>query len=305
MTLARFVALIALAAPPAGAQDWRAGTGRLEGRVLDAAGNPIVGAVVRLELPGRGGTELRTDGKGRWAFLGLAGGDWTVELSAPGHVSRRATLSVAELTRRPPYEVRLEKAVPPGPPPEVTALLAEAEAAEKEGRFTEARAAYEKLRAMRPELGGRIDQQIGLTYVREKDYARGLDHLERALHAEPDSIPLRAAAVQAAFQAGQAGKGKELLASVDPSGVRDPDIAFNFGIDLVNAGDARQAIGWFTRAIDLDGGYVDGYYRRALARLQLGEAAECRADFQKVVELAPGTAQGEMARKALDQVRQP
>jgi tetratricopeptide (TPR) repeat protein len=306
MKLARivaFVAVVALAASAAVAQDWRGGTGRLEGRVLDASGKPIEGALVRLELPGRGGTEVRTDAKGRWAILGLAAGDWTVELSAPGFVSRRATLSVGQHERRPPYEGRLDAV--PGPPPEVTAALAEARAAEKEGRLAPARAAYERLRAMRPELGGRIDQQIGLTYVREGDYERGLDYLERALRAEPDSVPLRAAAIQAAFQAGRAARGKELLASVEPALVRDPDIAFNFGIDLVNAGDTRPAISWFTRAINLDPGYVDGYYRRALARLQLGEAAECRADFSKVVELAPGTAQGEMARKALDQVRLP
>lgn len=304
MKIARAVAVVALAASaPAVAQDWRGGTGRLEGCVLDAAGRPLVGAVVRLELAGRGGTELRTDAKGRWAILGLAAGDWTVELSTPGHVSRRATLPVAEGVRRPPWEVRLDPV--PGPPPEVAATLAEAQAAEKEGRLADARAAYEKLRAMRPELGGRIDQQIGLTYVREGDYERGLDHLEKALLAEPGSVELRAAAIQAAFQAGRAARGKELLAGVDPALVRDPDIAFNFGIDLVNAGEARPAISWFTRAIDLDPVYVDGYYRRALARLQLGEAAECRADFSKVVELAPGTAEGEMARKALEQVRLP
>ncbi|HXK09946.1 MAG TPA: tetratricopeptide repeat protein [Vicinamibacteria bacterium] len=303
MKLARLVALVALTSAPASAQDWRAGTGRLEGRVLDAAGKPLVGAVVKLELPGRGGTELRTDAKGRWAILGLTGGEWVVELSAPGYVTRRATVALSEDARRPPYEARLERPADSGPPPEAVAVLAKAEAARKDGRLAEARAEYEALRAMRPELAGRIDQEIGMTYVAEKDYARGLEHLLKALAAEPDRAPLRAAAIQAAFEAGQPTKGKELLAGVDPGGIQDPDIAFNFGIDLVNAGDARQAIPWFTRAVAIDAQYVDGYYRRGLAHLQLGEAAESRADFRKVAELAPGTPQGEMARKALEQVR--
>ncbi|HUL78168.1 MAG TPA: tetratricopeptide repeat protein [Vicinamibacteria bacterium] len=295
--------VLGLASLPAPAQDWRAGTGRLEGRVLDVAGKPLGGAVVRLELQGRGGTELRTDARGRWAILGLTGGNWVVELSAPGYVTRRTTLAVAEETRRPVYEVRLEKLADPGPPPEVVAVLERAEAARKGGRLAAAREEYETLRTMRPDLAGRIDQEIGMTYVAEKDYARGLDHLLKALAAEPDRVPLRAAAVQAAFEAGQAAKGKELLAGVDSGNIEDPDIAFNFGIDLVNAGDTRGAIPWFTRAVGLDARYVDGYYRRGLAHLQLGEAAESLADFRKVTELAPGTPEGELARKALERVR--
>ena len=83
------------------AQDWRAGTGRLDGKVMDAAGQPLAGATVKLELAGRGGTELRSDAKGRWAILGLTGGEWAVEVSADGYVSRRVTLSVSEAARRP------------------------------------------------------------------------------------------------------------------------------------------------------------------------------------------------------------
>lgn len=305
MKLSGVVAFAALAVwlAPARAQDWRAGTGRLEGRVLDAAGNPLGGALVRLELPGRGGTELHADRKGRWAILGLTGGEWVVEISAPGYVTRRVALPVAEQSRRPVHEARLEEAT--GASPEAVEALEKAETAQAEGRLAEARAEYEKLRALRPDLGGRIDQQIGVTYVREKDYARALDHLLKALGAEPDSVPLRAAAAQAAFEAEERERGRELLAGLAVERVDDPDMAFTFGIDLVNAGAAGEAVLWFTRAIALDAGYVDGYYRRALALLQLGEAAQSRADFEKVLRLAPGTPQGEMARQALEQVRQP
>jgi Flp pilus assembly protein TadD len=288
--------------PPARAQDWRAGTGRLEGRVLDSEGRPLAGATVRLELPGRGGTTLTTDGKGRWAILGLAGGDWVVELSAAGYVSRRLTLGVDEHSRRPVLEVRLE-AAPKGPPPEAVAALQQAEAAYKGGRFDEARREYQKLLALRPELAGRIHQQIGFCYVQEKDYKKALESLLQALAEEPDNVATRVAAAQAAFDAQESGEGRKLLATLDPGQIDDPDVFFNFGIDLVNAGAAREAIAYFSRAIALEPAYADGYYRRALAHLELGETAECRADLEKVVALAPGTPQGEMARKALETIR--
>ncbi len=298
------VALVLLgAAQPVPAQDWRAGTGRLDGKVMDAAGQALAGATVTLELKGRGGTSLRSDAKGQWAILGLTGGEWTVEVAADGYVSRRVTASVTELARRPTLEVRLDKAAAAAVSPEVAGALAKAEAAERDGRFAEARSEYERLRALRPDLASRIDQQVGLCYVQEKDYARAFDSLARALSAEPDSLPLRAAAVQAAFESRQPDKARELLAGVDPAGIASADIAFNFGVGLLNAGATEQALPWLSRAIALDAAYVDGYYRRGLAYLQLGRTQECRSDLAKVVELAPATPQAEMARKALTQVR--
>ena len=305
MTLPRIVAALVLlgAAGPVPGQDWRAGTARLEGKVTDAAGQPLGGASVKLELAGRGGTELRSDAKGKWAILGLTGGEWQVEVAADGYVSRRVTVSVSEMARRPALEVRLDKAAATAASPEAMGALASAEAAQREGRLAEARSAYERLRALRPDLASRIDQQVGLSYVQEKDYARAFDYLARALAAEPDSLPLRAAAVQAAFESRQPDKARELLAGADPAAIESADIAFNFGVGLLNAGATEQALPWLSRAIALDAAYVDGYYRRGLAYLQLGLTAECRSDLAKVVELAPQTPQGEMARKALVQVR--
>jgi hypothetical protein len=47
---------------------------------------------------------------------------------------------------------------------------------------------------------------------------------------------------------------------------------------------------------------VDGYFQRALAYLKLGRTAECRADFERVLSLAPDGPQAPLARKALQQV---
>ena len=302
MTLLRALPIVVVACFSSSglAQDW-AGTARLEGKVTDAQGGPVVGAVVKLQLPGRGGTELRTDAKGHWAILGLTGGEWAVDLSAEGYAPRRVTVTVSELGGRPVVETRLEPAK--GPSPEVLGTLERAESAYRDGRYAEACRQYEALLALRPDLVARIQQQIGFSYIREKDPARALDHLQLALDADPGNVPVRAAAVQAAFEAGRPERGRELLAGLPVEGVSDPDIAFNFGIDLLNASATREAIPWLTRSIDLDARSVDGYYRRALAHLQLGEVPACRADFEKVIELAPQTPEADLARKALEQVR--
>ncbi len=305
MRLAWIAALAVAAAPavPAAAQDWRGGTGRLEGKVTAPDGKPIAGAKVKLELPERGGTELTTDKKGKWAILGLMSGTWNVDIEAEGYVARRLTASVMQEVRIPSIDVRLEKAAPKGPPPEVVAAMEKADSAYKAGRYAEARAEYDKLLALRPDLAPQIHRQIGFTYIQEKQFAQGLEHLLKALAAEPDNVQVRAFAAQAAFDGGQPDKGRELLVGLDESKIDSPDVFFNLGVNMLNAGATEQAAAFFGKAVARDPAYVDGYYRRALAYLQLGKTAEAKLDFQKVVELAPGTPPAEMAQKALEQIK--
>jgi TolA-binding protein len=47
---------------------------------------------------------------------------------------------------------------------------------------------------------------------------------------------------------------------------------------------------------------VDGYFRRGLAEINLGQTAEAKADMQKVIELSPSGPQAELARKAVEQL---
>src|SRR5688500_5013851 len=76
---------LVLAAVSVRAQDWK-GRGRREGRVLAPDGTPIEGATVKLENPERGGgPTMKTDKKGRWAYLGLVAGSWNIDVEAAGH----------------------------------------------------------------------------------------------------------------------------------------------------------------------------------------------------------------------------
>ena len=82
------VLFVAVTASSAAAQDWR-GKGRLEGRVTDEDGKPVAGATVKIRLPDNPsqGVDLKSDSKGRWAYLGLRGGDWKITIEAPGFMA--------------------------------------------------------------------------------------------------------------------------------------------------------------------------------------------------------------------------
>jgi tetratricopeptide (TPR) repeat protein len=286
------------------AQDWK-GMGRLEGKVFDAQGAPIVGASVKLEREGYGdGTTVKTDKRGRWAIAGIAAATWNADIEAAGYALKRISIPLpSESTRLPPVEVRLEKAAAAGPPPEVAEALEKAEAAFKERRFAEARAEFEKLLALRPDLAVTIHQRIGFTYIGEKEYAKGLDHLQKVLDAEPDNALVRGIMAQAALEAGMLDRGMELLQGIDDSVIKNPDLFYNIGVNLVNANKPKDAIVYFTKAVTVDPAYADGYFRRGLAYMGTGQTAEAKADFNKLLELRAEGPEADLARKALEQIK--
>ena len=300
-----FVPMIALAfALPAAAQDWK-GYGRIEGRVLDAAGQPLARAKVKLTLPerGTGGPVATTDGKGRWAVAGIAAGSWEIDYQADGYVTVQARVKLpSESARLLPLEARMRKGEV-AVPPEVADTLGVAETAEKAGRLGEARAGYEKLIALRPDVAAIAEQRIGASYIKEKQYGPALDHLQKALDADPGNATVRLIMAQAAFEGGMTERGTALVAAIDLATIKDPDVAYNLGVQLLNAGRPAEAATFFSQSIALDAGYVDGYFRRGLAEINLGRVAEAKADLTKVLELSPSGPQAELARKAVDQLK--
>jgi tetratricopeptide (TPR) repeat protein len=297
-------AVAAAFAVPASAQDWK-GMGRLEGKVLDDKGAPIEGASVKLaRASDGGGTTLKTDKKGRWAIGGIAAGTWNADVEAAGYAPKNISVNLpSESARLAPVEVRLEKAVAAGPSPEVTAALGQAEADFQAGRYAEARAGFEKLLALRPDVATTIHQRIGFTYIQEKQYDKALEHLQKVLDAEPNNAMVRGIMAQAALEGGMLDRGLELLKGIDEASIKSPDIFFNIGINLINANRPEEAITYFTKAVTLDPAYADGYFRRGLAYLGAGKTAEAKADLNKFLELQPAGAQADLARKAVAQIK--
>jgi tetratricopeptide (TPR) repeat protein len=299
--LAAFLFFTLAGIPPSPAQDWR-GVGRIQGVLTDTDGKPIVAATVKAENPDRGGgTTVKTDKKGRWVLGGIAEGAWNLDFEAEGYQPKKITVHLpSEQARIPSVDISLEKA---GPPPELKEAAERADAAYKAGRYDEARAEYQKLLSMRPDLANTINQQIGFSYVREKKYDEAVAYLEKVLASDPQNQQIRAIAAQAALEGKMMDKAKELLAGLDDSKITSPDVFFNMGVSFLNAGDVPSAIDYFSKAIKLDPAYVDGYYRRALGYLGQGKNAEAKADFQKVIELQPEGQMAEMSKKALSQIQ--
>ena len=285
----------------AAAQDWK-GTGRMQGALTAEDGAPIVDATVKADCPERGGgTTLKTNKKGRWVLAGIVACRWNLDFEAEGYEAKQISVQLpAESARIPTVAISLKRT---GPPPELKAAAESADAAYKAGRWDEARTEYERVLAQKPELAAVAEQQIGFTYIQEKRFKEAVDHLEKAVDADPSNQNLRAIAAQAALEGKLIDRAHTLLAGLDRSKITQADVFFNMGVNFLNGGDVTAAIEYFGEAIRVDPTHVDAYYRRGLGYLGLGRNAEARADFQKVLELNAQGAMADMARKALGQIQ--
>lgn len=300
------LAFLFAAAAPLAAQDWK-GLGRLEGRVLDPDGRPVEGATVTLDLPerGGGGPKATSDKKGRWAVGGIVFGKWSADVAAPGYVLKQVTIPLAsESTRVPPVEVRLERAQPAGPAPELLAAVTKGDEAYKAGRYAEARAEYEKVLALKPELSATLHEMIARCLSQEGDHAGAADHLQALVDADPTNVKLKVLLAQEALSGGLVDRGMAVLKQLDDGSVTEPEVYYNVAVLLMNQRRTDDALPFLTKSVTLDPKFVDGYFQRGLMLLGAGKTAEARADFQKVLELAPAdSAQAKTAKTALASVK--
>jgi len=305
-----FVAGSALLASTLPAQDWR-GTGRVEGKVMNEAGEPIPGAEVKLTHQSlKGGPTLPTDEKGKWAVGGIANGPWLLEINAEGFNPAQAPINIPRAT---PVEVNLKKAKPLGPPPELLAHIDDGNALYESEKYVEARQAYEKALALwdglepaaregKASVAIELHSLIARCYNQEDNVEKELEHLQHVLDADPANSNVRLLMAQEALRAGMTERGHALLADVDESAVTDPDVFFNVAVLYLNQSDSEQALPYLTKAIAVDPGYVDGYYQRALAYFNLERYEESKADCEKVIELAPEGEQAQTATALLEAI---
>ena len=190
-----FAAWLAPAAAPA--------QGLVMGQVRAADGAPIADVKVTGESLRSGRTaDGRTDGAGRFAFIGLTRGPWVFTVEKYGYEPSQAVSNVSRMGRA---EIDFVLEVDPFSPPvpdtgvlagvragEVQEALADAHARFDRGDFDAAIEAYEALLERLPRLTS-LHLQIGHAYLEKRDYRRAL----AAYRAVPADTPAAAVAASA------------------------------------------------------------------------------------------------------------
>ena len=189
------LALVLGLLPAAGAlaQDWK-GRGRIQGKVVDEAGEPIQGATIKIVFGDRGGPEpFETKKNGRWAYMGLTSGSFTVQIEAEGYVGAEGQIRVNEYTpsANKPLETTLRKdavAAAKAEGDRLMVVLSEGNQLLLDGQYADARARFEEVRAeVKDDKQKRqLDRAIAGTYLEEGKTAEARTRLEALMAAEED-----------------------------------------------------------------------------------------------------------------------
>ena len=169
--------------------------GRMRGLITDISQEPVGGAVVKAENSQTGHSlTTTTNGDGRFTFIGLQRGDWTLTIEAPGFYSSEAPVEVGAWdTVRLSFMLERDLFRPVAPS---TGLLAgltaedvqlELDAADtlyEAGQYDEAIEAYEAVQARVPFLTT-LNLQIGHAYRGQKEYSKARAAFEEVLKSDP------------------------------------------------------------------------------------------------------------------------
>jgi tetratricopeptide (TPR) repeat protein len=315
----RFVAAFAvlalvLVAATASAQMWR-GTGRMAGRVVDEAGQPIEGVKVKLFLPaGNGGTEATSNKKGDWAVGGIGSGAWQVDFEKAGYETRRVTVDIEQMNPKPPMNIVMKKAAPDANQV-IAEALKQANGLIAEKKYAEAQAIFADLLTKFPQAY-QLELQIARAYHAEGAFDKEIEHLKKYIEKDPANVEIKLLTGSMMIQKGNAEEGKAMLASVDDSAVKDPMVFVNVGINLMNQNKAKDALPFFEKAAARFPESPDAYFYRGMVNVQLGTTlrpdnqaegdkllAAGKADLSKFLQMAPNAPEAAAAQKMLEALK--
>lgn len=309
--IAAVTVLLALLAGSASAQV--RGKARLQGNVTEqGTGKPVEGATVTI-APANASTApivVRTNKKGHWSALGLTGGAWHVDIVADGYETSRGTVNVSEVQMIPPIKTELaptkvEEAAQVeagGVPQEIVDAVNRGQELLAAEQYKEAIVEFEKALPALPDNMG-LKQVLAQAYYKTGELAKAIAMLE-AVAASPESnnsIVLLLTNIY--LENNQLDEAKARLATLPADAITDPTVYVNLGILFMNKNNPAEAVKYLASAVDLDMTRAESFYYRGLAYIQQKMTKEARADFEKVLELAPDSPEGRDAKQLLESMK--
>ena len=301
-SIAAAAVVLALAAP---AYAQSRGAGHMKGVVKDETGQPVEG--VQVKAVRQGDKEVFTDKtnkKGEWSINGLASGQWNLDFSKEGYVTRSIAVPFSENAPSMMMPIDIKKAVVKvDPNAEIKNELQKAAPLLESGKYAEARAIYEQIEQKYPDVW-QVEPLIARTYAGENNMDAAMTHLQTALQHDPENVEVKVLMASMLVDQKKTDEAQKLLDSIDMSKVKDPVVFLNTGISLINQGKAAEAMPIFDKVVANYPTDAEGYYYRGRCELAVGKFPEAKADLQKFVGM-PGADPGQVdqAKKILEQLK--
>lgn len=300
----RIVLALVIAAMMAGAASAQSrGNGRVQGKVVDQAGQPIDNVQVRVQMFEQ--TELmsaKTNKKGEWRLNGLNNGQWKIEFSKDGLEPVRQQFEIRD-DRGEPMTVTMGAPQPKEDPTiAINAELQRAVTTAQAGKFAEARKICEDLVVKVPTLT-QCHPFVARMYAAEKNIAESVKAARVAVEKDPASTDNKLLLADLLIEAGEKAESKQILDAIDMTQVKDPFPFINAAISQINDGKGVEAAESLTKLQAQFPNQAEIYYYRGRAYLAASKLDEAKADLEKFVTIAkPESKEAADAKKILEQI---
>ena len=292
--------LMALAALLISASVASAQTGGVRGKVQDDKGQPIEGAVVKMEF--QGGMNLafdsKTSKKGDYMQIGLRPGMWKFTYSKDGFqpFSSPARIALGEATVLPDVKLSSGKAVAAAAVDDINKEFGEGVAKLQAGDFDGAIAAFDAMILKNPSLA-EAHYNKGFAQYQKKDLVAAEATLRRALEVKADYSDARVLLSNIYTTQGLKDKAVEIMST--GAGSNDPRQLFNLGLALLNSGKNDEATAAFVKSEAADPTNAEVQYYLATAALNAGKTDECVTRLEKYLVMGPKSEQNKATAQGL------
>jgi tetratricopeptide (TPR) repeat protein len=294
--------------------------GQIRGKVVDAQGQPVVDAQVKVDFKGniKRVTETKTDKKGSFMQVGLPTGPYEVTVTK-GELTQTQQVRVA-LGDTTQMEFTLAPGGAAAPVSAENAKAIEAKRKELEGKYLAAVALIEaakydegiaELNLVIAETGGCAicEAKIGEALLKKGDESGAEAAFKKSIATDP-KLPDAYAALANMYnqqkkfdQAAEMSKKANELSGTPGGGGGNASVVFNQGIIFWNQSKVAEAKVQFEQAIKLDPNMADAHYWFGMALINEGNTADARKSFEEYLSLAPKGQYAEMATSILKSIK--
>lgn len=300
-TLGWAAALLAVAAIAA----WAQVQGRVEGRVLDASGNPLENVSVAIVSQRTSSVRynLTTDKNGKFVQVGIMPGDYLATFRKDGFatVTKEIHVGIDETTRLDMQlktaDVALQKALS-----EADKTFLRGNKLYADQKFTEAAAVYQTAIGMDPG-NWRYYLNLGLAQKKAGLADAALAAFKKAVELSPESFSANKEAGEALAKAGRWDEAKPYYEKAVGLNPDNPDVRYNLGLCLSSQGETDAALAQFQKTVALKPDYAEAYYEIGTLMIGRNKVPEAVASLEKFLQLAPDHEKAAVAKQLLQALK--
>jgi tetratricopeptide (TPR) repeat protein len=293
-------------------------TGGVRGKVTDASGQPVEGAVVHIDAKGMTRKmQVKTNKKGEYIQIGLYPGDYTITAEK----DKLTATADAHIGLGDPENIDLQLRQAGASPQEqnernakVRQIFDEGIAAANAGKYDDSIAKFTEAAGLVPNCHI-CYYNIGSAYAKKEDWAKAEENYKKSVELKPDyaegwtslaalynqekkfDLAADASNKAAAASGGAAG------AAGAAAGGANAGALYNQGVILWNQQKYTEAKDKWEEATKADPKYSEAWYRLGMAYMNLGDTGKAVTAFEGYLQADPNGSHAAEVKQAIDALK--